>query len=165
MNRTRHTLQFTLVLAVLVGGGVILPCSSAQAAQQSEGARRPRGGPAAGPVIPLPRGEGEGLEQPPQAEGAKGGAAARSKWEYCAITHTTRKQTVFGSSSTTALAVVRHYPGETEEIEGRNEDDALANAFAKLGEEGWEMVGIKHSIDISDGYGKSMHVYFFKRPK
>ena len=164
MNGTRHALKFALALAVLVGGCVILPCSSAQAAPQSEGARRPRG-PATGPVITLPRGEGEGLEQPPQVEGAKGAATARSKWEYCAITHTYRKPTAFGSSSATVFAVVRHYPGETVEVEGRNEDEALANAFAKLGEEGWEMVGIKHSIDITDGYGKSTHAYFFKRPK
>ena len=163
MNGTRHALKFALALAVLVGG-VILPCSSAQAAPQSEGARRPRG-PGAGPIIPLPRGEGEGLEQPPQAESTKGGPTARPKWEYCAITHTYRKPTVFNPSTAPALAVIRHYPGETEEIEGKNEDEALSNAFAKLGEDGWEMVGIKHSIDITDGYGKSTHVYFFKRPK
>ena len=46
-----------------------------------------------------------------------------------------------------------------------NGEDALANAFAKLGDEGWELTGIKSDISLSDGYGKTTTTFYFKRPR
>jgi hypothetical protein len=50
-------------------------------------------------------------------------------------------------------------------VEGTDEETALANAFAKLGEEGWELTAIRTSIHLEDGDGQSRHSYYFKRPK
>ena len=164
MNGNRRALALALTLAALSFGAILLggPHEPKASARQSEGARKPRG-PVAGPAIPLPRGEGETPEQSQQAEGAKGAAASQRRWEYCAITGTIPKQTGFNAAP--AKALVRRYPNDLEEVEGRDEEDALANAFARLGDEGWELVGIKQTLNVSDGYGKSTHVYFFKRPK
>jgi hypothetical protein len=158
MNRTRRALLTALALVVVA----CAPALTLSAAQQTEAPRRPRG-PATGPAITLPRGQGEGLEQSQHVEGARGSAAKR--WEYCAVTHTYRKQTGFGSSPATFFAVVRYYPNAVEEIEGRDEDDALANAFVKLGEEGWEMVAVRQNLNLLDGSGKATHTYLFKRQK
>ena len=157
MNRIRRALLNSLALVV-----VCAPALAASAAQQTEAPRRPRG-PATGPAITLPRGQGEGLEQSPPSEGARGTAAKR--WEYCAVTHTYRKQTSFGALSATFLAVVRFYPNTYEEVEGKDEEDALANAFVKLGEEGWEMVAVRQNLNLLDGSGKATHTYLFKRQK
>ncbi len=157
MNRNRRALSLALALVV-----VCVPALVASAAQQTEAPRRPRG-PATGPSITLPRGQGEGLEQSPPSEGARGTAAKR--WEYCAVTHTYRKPTSLGSLSATFFAVVRFYPNTYEEIEGRDEEDALANAFVKLGEEGWEMVAVRQNLNLLDGSGRATHTYLFKRQK
>lgn len=162
MNRIRHALLLALAFAGCAATLANSTGARASAAQQSGAPRRP-GGPAAAPPITLPRGQGEGLEQPPPPAGAKGPAAKR--WEYCAVTNVYRKQTGFGSSPATFFAVVRYYPNAGEEVEGRDEDDALANAFVKLGEEGWEMVAVRHNLNLLDGSGKATHTYLFKREK
>ncbi len=156
--------MFALALSVTGCALTLSPSARADAtaAQQSEAQRRPTG-PASGPVIKLPRGQGEGLEQPPAGEGARGSAAKR--WEYCAITHTFRKQGGFGSSPATFFAAVRFYPNGGEEVEGRDEDEALANALVKLGEEGWELVAVRQNLNLLDGSGKATHTYLFKRQK
>ena len=158
MNRTRRALLTALALVVVA----CAPALVASAAQQTEAPRRPRG-PATGPAITLPRGQGEGLEQSPPVEHSK--RSTLKRWEYCAVTHTYRKQNSFGSLSATFLAVVRFYPNTYEEIEGRDEDEALANAFVKLGEEGWEMVAVRQNLNLLDGSGKATHTYLFKRQK
>ncbi len=156
-----------LALALVFTGCASTLHTSARAdapgAQQSEPQRRPRG-PATGPSITLPRGQGEGIEQP-NAEGAKATATGARKWEYCAITHTFRKQTGFGSSPVTFFAVVRYYPNTNEEVEGKDEEDALVNAFVKLGEDGWELAAVRQNLNLLDGNGKATHTYLFKRPK
>jgi hypothetical protein len=154
MKRTLHPLSLAFMLAVLCGFQ-----ATVAEAQQSEAPRRPRG-PVAGPSIPLPRGEGQTGEQSQRGEDAKG---TTLRWEYCAVTHIIPRQT--GLNPAPARAVVRHYPSNYEEIEGKDEEDALANALAKLGDDGWELVGIRQQLNITDGYGKSTHAYFFKRPK
>ncbi|HEU4595049.1 MAG TPA: hypothetical protein VFS10_07745 [Pyrinomonadaceae bacterium] len=163
MNRTRHALTLALALFVTGCAASLLPSARADAskAQQTDAPRRPAG-PATGPVIKLPRGQGEGLEQPHAGEGARGSAARR--WEYCAITHTFRRQSGFGSSSST-FATVRYYPNGNEEIEGKDEEDAIANALVKLGEEGWELVAVRQNLNLLDGSGKATHTYLFKRQK
>ena len=60
---------------------------------------------------------------------------------------------------------MRYFPSGSEEIEGASEDEAMANAFAKLGEEGWELTAVRTDISLRDGDGASSAAYFFKRPK
>jgi hypothetical protein len=134
-------------------------------AQQPEGQRKPRGV-VAGPTIKLPRGEGASAEQSASAKEEAARAAAPQKWEYCAITGIKWLQKGFSLSAPhVPAAVVRYFPNTLEEVEGANEEDALANAFARLGEDGWELTGIKLEINLNEGNGKSSATYFFKRPK
>ena len=135
-------------------------------AQQAEPPRRPQG-PAAGPIIRLPRGAGADDEQPQQTATAKDDAApaasaAPQKWEYCAIASDFVRREK-GWNAYVWAAVVRYFPAGREEVEGPTEWDALANAFAKLGDEGWELAGVK--MDYTDSSGRSTATYFFKRPK
>lgn len=137
-------------------------------AQQTPPTRR-TSGPVAGPVIKLPRGDNASLEQTPSDSPAKEQAerapAEPKRWEYCAITNVTWQQKGFSSSSRAAYANVRFFPEGSEEIEGNSLDGALANAFTRLGNDGWELTGISNYINLSDGNGASTSVYYFKRPK
>lgn len=134
-------------------------------AQQPEGQRRPRGV-VAGPAIKLPRGEGANVEQPASAKEDAARAAVPQRWEYCAIVGFNLRQRGFSlSSPSLPMAVVRYFPNTYEEVEGTNEDDAVANAFAKLGDDGWELTGVKSDINLNDGNGRSSATYYFKRPK
>ena len=139
-------------------------------AAQTEPPRRPQG-PAASPVIKLPRDASLGDEREPQPQQhatREERAAEPRKWEYCSISGFVFRTSGFGgSASRVASAVVRYFGGETETVEGPSgfEDDALAVAFAKLGEDGWELAGTRTDFHLSDGDGKATTVYFFKRPK
>lgn len=131
--------------------------------QQPEPPRRPQG-PAAGPVIKLPPGAGAAAERA-QTPAAKG-EAAPAKWEYCYIKGFAYRQTGFSPSSPRVAVVYVHYlPEGSEEVEGPNEEAALGNALAKLGEDGWELTAIRTDLQLVDGDGKAASVYFFKRPK
>jgi len=135
---------------------------------QTEPQRRTQG-PAAGPAIRLPRGEGAAAERgqsPDPKERAGREAAAPRTWEYCVIKGFRYHQKGLSlSSSTRPAAFVRYFPEGSEEVEGGSEDEALGNAFAKLGEEGWELAGVRTDLSLNDGDGKTSTVYFFKRPK
>ena len=136
--------------------------------QQSEPQRKPQG-PVAGPIIKLPPGAGAADERTQTAAAREGAArepAAPTKWEYCVIDGFKYLQKGFGPSSPrTPAAYVRFLPNGSEAIEGSTEEEALGNAFAKLGEEGWELTGVRTDLSLSDGDGTSRAVYFFKRPK
>jgi hypothetical protein len=140
--------------------------ASTAGARQTPAPRRPSG-PAAGPVIKLPRGDGASLEQsnPDATRGRAERAAAERprQWEYCAVTGFGWRQT--GISTHVAFALVRFFPNTFEEVEGAGEPDALANAFARLGEDGWELTGIGNGVSLGNGNGSSSSAYFFKRPK
>lgn len=145
----------------------LAPAAYAQSAQ-TEPPRRPQG-PAAGPIIKLPPGAGADAERT-QTNGAQAEAAPASrqphKWEYCYIKGFVYRQTGFSSSSPRVPAAhVRYLPEGSEEIEGANEEEALGNALAKLGEDGWELTAIRTDLQLEDGDGKTTSVYFFKRPK
>jgi hypothetical protein len=138
-------------------------------AAQTEPPRRPQG-PAASPVIKLPRDASLGDEREPQQQRATRDerTAEPRRWEYCSISGFVFRTSGFGSSaSRIASAVVVYFGGGMEKIEGPSdfEDDALAVAFAKLGEDGWELAGTRTDFHLSDGDGKATTVYFFKRPK
>ncbi len=134
--------------------------------QQPDPPRRPQG-PAAGPVIKLPPGSGatdERAQAPaPREEAAR---SAPPKWEYCVIKGFVYRQKGFASSSPRVpLAYVRYLPEGSEEIEGASEEEALDNALAKLGEDGWELTAIRTDLQLDDGDGKTTSVYFLKRQK
>jgi hypothetical protein len=162
----RTTLRLSLLAAAFMLAQFVF--ASNAHAQQTPPPRRPSG-PAASPIIKLPRGDNASLEQTPSDSPAKEQServhAEPRRWEYCAITNVTWQQKGFSSSSRTAYAIVRFFPDSTEEIEGNTVDTALANAFARLGDDGWELTGISNFFTLSDGNGSSTSVYYFKRPK
>jgi hypothetical protein len=137
-------------------------------APQTEPPRRPQG-PAAGPVIKLPPGSGaveERTQAPTAREAAAPEPAAPRRWEYCDISgFRLHPKGLSPSSGYRPAAFVRYLPEGSDEIEGANEEEALGNALAKLGEEGWELAGIRTDLNLDDGDGKTSTVYFFKRPK
>jgi hypothetical protein len=142
--------------------------ASAARAQDSPPPRRPSG-PAAGPIIKLPRGDGASLEQqqsnPEARERGERAAAEPKRWEYCAITGFVWQQKGLTASTRAPSAVIRFFPNTTEEVEGAHEEDALANAFARLGDDGWELAGVRTDTNLTEGNGRSATVYFFKRPR
>jgi hypothetical protein len=146
----------------------VATASTALAQQTTTPPRRPSG-PAAGPVIKLPPGSGASLEEPQSNSSAKERAerapAEPKRWEYCAITNIIWQQKGITSSSRAAFAVVRFFPNTVEEVEGASEADAMANAFARLGDDGWELTGVSTNFNLTDGNGKTDTVYYFKRPK
>lgn len=160
-----YTTRFTTFVAALFAA-VTFAATGAHA-RQDEPPRRPQG-PAASPIIKLPRGTGVEADATEQSRPERSHEALR-KWEYCAIVGFVQKERSSSSLSLstprTPWAVIRYFPKGYEEIEGVNEEDALANAFVKLGEDGWEMTGLRTSLHLSDGDGQTRHVYYFKRPK
>lgn len=160
----RHTAHARVVLLALFA---LAPAAHTRA--QSETPRRPQG-PVVGPAIKLPRGAGAedqrardaGARQGDEVESA---AWAPQKWEYCVIKGFRYTQKGLSASSRTPAAFVRYFPNGSEEVEGANEEEALANAFGKLGEDGWELTAIRTDLSLSDGNGSATAVYFFKRPK
>ncbi|HEX8282121.1 MAG TPA: hypothetical protein VF588_02150 [Pyrinomonadaceae bacterium] len=156
-----------LALAALAALATVAPASA-----QTEPPRKPQG-PAVGPAIKLPRGAGAGDERTQPAGARQDGQEAEragwapQKWEYCFIRGIkyNQKGLSLSSSSRTPAAVVRYFPNGSEEFEGATEEDALANAFAKLGEDGWELTAVRTDFSLSDGNGHTFAAYFFKRPK
>lgn len=132
---------------------------------QPEPPRRTQG-PAAGPVIKLPPGAGA-AEERAQTRGAREEAPpAPTRWEYCVINGFNYHLTGFGSSvRRVPAALVRYLPEGSEEFEGSTEDEAVNNALAKLGEDGWELTAVRTDIKLDDGDGGSTSVYFLKRPR
>ncbi|HWS89382.1 MAG TPA: hypothetical protein VN282_20580 [Pyrinomonadaceae bacterium] len=141
----------------------------AQTQQPDPPPRRPQG-PAAGPIIKLPPGSGA-VEEQAKTPGAKEQAATATaqpqRWEYCLINAVRVRQKSFGigSSVQVVAAYVRYLPEGSEEIEGASEEEALGNALAKLGEDGWELTAVRTDLHLLEGSGRTTSVYFFKRPK
>jgi hypothetical protein len=160
MDFRLKALAFALLLAQFAFA------ATARAQQTTPPPRRPSG-PAAGPVIKLPPGSGASLEQsqPNLKEQAERAAHEPKRWEYCAIVSFNYRQKNFPSNSYTPSAVIRFFPDTLEEVEGGTEEGALANAFTRLGDDGWELTGITTSLSLTDGTGKTTSVYYFKRPK
>lgn len=143
---------------------------AAYASAQSEPPPRRQQGPVVGPAIKLPRGAGAEDQRARDAraeqdEEVERAAWSPQRWEYCVIRGFKYNQKGLSSSSRTPAAFVRYFPNGSEEVEGATEDEALGNAFAKLGEEGWELTAVRSDLSLSDGNGTSAAAYFFKRPK
>ncbi len=77
------------------------------------------------------------LPSAPAAEARSGAAQRDSQWEYCAV--------VKGQVGTPRLFYwITYFKGEgvrTETVEATLGGNSFAKAVAKLGEDGWEMVG------------------------
>jgi hypothetical protein len=156
-----------LARAVILALFALAP--AAHTAQQPEPRPRPQG-PVAGPAIKLPRGAGAEDQRARDAgagrdEEVERAAWAPQRWEYCVIKGFRYNQRGLSSSSRTPSAFVRYFPTGSEEVEGATEDEALGNAFAKLGDEGWELTAVRTDLSLSDGNGTATAAYFFKRPK
>jgi hypothetical protein len=173
MNVRPRALATTLAFAFACTAALSASGAVPPRAPQAESQRRPQG-PVAGPVIKLPRGEGASDERAPQPSSTAAAkedgsrvAPAPTRWEYCTINGFSYHQKGFSLSSPSLVpaAVIRYIPNTGEEVEGVSEDDAVANAFAKLGDDGWELAGIRMDFRSSDGSGNSTSVYYFKRPK
>jgi hypothetical protein len=163
----RAALRLTGLAVALILAQLAM-ASTALAQQTTTPPRRPSG-PAAGPVIKLPRGDNASLEQaqsnPSAKEQAERAASEPRRWEYCAIVGFKWEQKGFPSTRQVPFALVRFFPNTVEEVEGTSEEDAIANAFTRLGDDGWELTGVSTNFNLIDGNGKTASVYYFKRPK
>lgn len=161
-KRQALAIAFASVFA-FAAGATAAPTAARARAQQTETPRRPQG-PVAGPTIKLPPGAGDEQQAAtPKDNGARSPSGTPTRWEYCAITGFGSREKGFHTYVT--FAVIRYFPNTTEEVEGESNDDALANAFAKLGDEGWELAGVRTDLHLNEGSGKASATYFFKRPK
>lgn len=105
---------------------------------------------------------GERIPPVPAAEAR--GAAQRDdgrKWEYCAVT-----KAQFAASNRGGVYWISYFRGggvQVENVETGPTGNALAKAVAKLGEEGWEMVG-EGPLEVRVGTpGGTPTALFFKR--
>ncbi len=165
MNSQWQRLSFLpAVFAALTCAFVFAP-HTARAQQTSPPPAGRVKGPIVGPEIKLPRGS---YETPAAEVQAQGESAARLsvpvKWEYCSIVYISSRRKDY-SPTVTYFAYVRYFRGGSETIDGANEEEALANALTKLGDEGWELVAIREQFGVSEGTGSSTSSYFFKRPR
>ena len=164
MKSGRTPLKAPLAVSLLFAAFALVAATPARA-QEQEVPRRPRG-PAAGPVIKLPRGEGAPADEQQPAENQRAQQAAPIRWEYCIVTANTFKTREIGLSTRhIPTATINYHPGNFEEVEGGTPDAALLNAFAKLGDEGWELAGVREKVSLNEGTGSSTPVFYFKRPK
>ena len=84
-----------------------------------------------------------------------------ARWEYCALS----KANYVGSSRAGLywISYFRETGVQVVEVEeSASEKNGMAKAIARLGEEGWEMVG-QGSLDVRSG--TAVNALFFKRPK
>lgn len=168
MNVQRRYLLALLLMAAFTCGAF----RSLQAQQQPTPTRNR--GVVAGPIITLPRGQGDPQLDQPAAEAPKRPLVQR--WEYCAIAGITTEKKSFASTWTTS-ADIWYFSGEGGpsahvEVEGHdNRRGVLAKAITGLGQEGWEMVGLGPGNSdsfggLSEGTGSlgSPFILYFKRP-
>jgi hypothetical protein len=106
-----------------------------------------------------------GLVSPRTAE-ARGreGDSSDLQWEYCAVT-----KAQFAGSPRGGLYWINYFRAggsvETETVETSITGNAFAKAVAKLGEQGWDMVG-EGPLEIRAGQpGGTPTAIFFKRRK
>ncbi len=92
---------------------------------------------------------------------------AERRWEYCLIKETTSRYKNGSSGEIGYYARIcnsRAAGCQMEEVEGTNLEDALMKTIAKLGSDGWEMVGSgAFSLYVQEGHENPERLYF-KRP-
>ena len=86
-----------------------------------------------------------------------------TKWEYCAITGTIVQTGVGGrGSSYASVTYFEEVGGRYEKIDGGRNNQPLATAIAKLGAEGWEMIGPGSALKLDAEHPDAL---FFKRQR
>jgi hypothetical protein len=84
------------------------------------------------------------------------------QWEYCAVV-----KAQYVGSPQGGIYWIAYFRGEgvrTEDVKAGPTSNAFAKAVAKLGEEGWDMVG-EGPLEIRQGPGGTTTAIFFKRRK
>jgi hypothetical protein len=112
---------------------------------------------------------GHALRGEPSSHAAAGPRAAPasaeasdSQWEYCAVLKAQYIGTPQGG-----VYWIAYFRGEgvrTEDVKAGPTGSAFAKAVARLGEEGWDMVG-EGPLEIRPGPGGTPTAVFFKRRK
>ena len=168
MHSNRRFLPALLLLALLT-------CGALHTARAQQPPPPRKGGVVAGPIITLPRGSGDPtLEQATAADAPTKLRAPR--WEYCAImSFTMEKRSTAGPVMSLANICYFREDGctvESVEMEGADKRQAVtAKAIARLGADGWEMVGLGPGqtdvlgmLGSDGGMISSPFVLYFKRP-
>jgi hypothetical protein len=84
------------------------------------------------------------------------------QWEYCAVV-----KAQYVGSPQGGIYWIAYFRGEgvrTEDVKAGPTGNAFAKAIAKLGEDGWDMVG-EGPLEIRQGPGGTQTAIFFKRRK
>jgi len=111
---------------------------------------------------------GHALRGEPSTHAAVRGAASDAsdtadlQWEYCAVT-----KAQYVGSPQGGIYWIAYFKGEgvrVEEVKVGPQGNAFAKAVAKLGEDGWDMVG-EGPLEIRPGPGGTQTAVFFKRRK
>lgn len=109
---------------------------------------------------------GHALRGEPSSHAAAGpradADASDLQWEYCAVV----KAQYIGSPQG-GIYWIAYFKGEgvrTEDVKAGPTGNAFAKAVAKLGEDGWDMVG-EGPLEIRPGPGGTPTAVFFKRRK
>jgi len=88
--------------------------------------------------------------------------AAELQWEYCAVV-----KAQYVGSPQGGIYWIAYFKGDgvrTEDVRVGPSGNAFAKAVARLGEEGWDMVG-EGPLEIRPGPGGTPTAVFFKRRK
>jgi hypothetical protein len=88
--------------------------------------------------------------------------ASDLQWEYCAVV-----KAQYAGSPQGGIYWIAYFKGEgvrTEDVKAGPTGNAFAKAVAKLGEDGWDMVG-EGPLEIRLGPGGTPTALFFKRRK
>jgi hypothetical protein len=84
------------------------------------------------------------------------------QWEYCAVV-----KAQYVGSPQGGIYWIAYFRGDgvrTEDVKAGPTSNAFAKAVAKLGEDGWDMVG-EGPLEIRQGPGGTQTAIFFKRRK
>lgn len=147
MNRTSLGLMLIVVGCVSFIGGLVFNRGLTATTVQAQRVPKPR---AEMPVDQYSEASNTALE--PQR-------SALPRWEYCAITRAIHAPTIM--RGTYAITYFRGLQVVSVE-ESASERGALPKAIARLGEEGWELVG-DGPIEFKGGTGGD--ALYFKRPR
>ena len=98
----------------------------------------------------------------PSAKAQRPDDVSDLQWEYCAVV-----KAQYVGSPQGGIYWIAYFKGEgvrTEDVKAGPTGNAFAKAVAKLGEDGWDMVG-EGPLEIRPGPGGTPTAVFFKRRK
>jgi hypothetical protein len=98
----------------------------------------------------------------PRADDEPSNLQSDLQWEYCAVV-----KAQYVGSPQGGIYWIAYFKGDgvrTEDVKAGPTSNAFAKAVAKLGEDGWDMVG-EGPLEIRQGPGGTQTAIFFKRRK